>query len=448
MLLHTDDLEGHLWTVGSTGGGKTSQMVMPLLIQLLRGPLDEGAREAPTPPVLILDLKGDRSLFHTALEEANRSGAPFRFFSLQGQGGAFNPLRQLREREGERASLVSFLMDALGQFHGQGYGKSFFAGESQQVLDRALDTPGALENFKSLYLAVKSVAPKHRDLEIVSTLHRLAGFQQLQAEQGDEQIDMREVLSNGEVCYFFLDPADGTTAAIDVARLALYAALDAAIQRKRRGEPTRPTYVVIDEFQKIAGGDEIGALLAQGREYGLRFILANQSLQDLKKSGTNLLPVIQTNTAVKALFTVDDGASVNELATLSGERIEHLHTSTSDGVGWREAYRPNLSAEMIRQASSDRGWFILQGRGLRGMGAAWNGGMPIVRALYPITKEQYVERRDRPLPQVGLPPTLAPSSPAWFAKKKERSQHSFAPPVWQSRIEALTELLLAEEAKR
>jgi hypothetical protein len=52
---------------------------MPLLIQLMRGAKIKDDRPADPYPVVILDLKGDSALFHTARIEAERRAKFFNF---------------------------------------------------------------------------------------------------------------------------------------------------------------------------------------------------------------------------------------------------------------------------------------------------------------------------------------------------------------------------------
>ena len=58
----------HVHILGGTGTGKTALGIAPLMIQLIRR--NDG-------PVMVLDLKGDNALFHTARIEAESADRTF-----------------------------------------------------------------------------------------------------------------------------------------------------------------------------------------------------------------------------------------------------------------------------------------------------------------------------------------------------------------------------------
>ena len=70
--------------------------------------------------------------------------------------------------------------------------------------------------------------------------------------------------------------------------------------------------------------------------------------------------------------------------------------------------------------------------------------MTVARAMYPITKDEYLERKDKPLPQIGASASPAPSPTKWYSPKKQSIQQTFSAPVWKPKIEALAKMLQAE----
>src|SRR5262249_9148477 len=144
----------------------------------------------------------------------------------------------------------------------------------------------------------------------------------------------------------------------EVARLALFAFLDAAVQRQKEGKPPRRAYIIIDEFQVVATVN-IQQVVQQARSRGISLVLANQSLQDLRVQGTNLLSTVQTNTRFKQFFSVNDAESVREMVAMSGKKVVYMpsfgsSTSTSEmgasfstSMNLSPSFRPQLEANQI-----------------------------------------------------------------------------------------------------
>jgi len=76
LLLHEKILAEHCYIAGPSGSGKSSLGIIPLLMQLMRGAQTKDEKPAPPHPVIILDLKGDPALSHTARIEAERRARP------------------------------------------------------------------------------------------------------------------------------------------------------------------------------------------------------------------------------------------------------------------------------------------------------------------------------------------------------------------------------------
>jgi len=84
----------------------------------------------------------------------------------------------------------------------------------------------------------------------------------------------------------------------EIARLVNYMVLAAATQTKRR----HPVFLVIDEFQRMLASN-LEYMLPLARSTGVGVILANQSMEDLKKSTTNLIPDIEANCRLRQWFS-------------------------------------------------------------------------------------------------------------------------------------------------
>jgi len=439
ILLHRAALEEHAYISGRSGAGKTSRALMPLLIQLIRG----RAAEEDTPPILVLDLKGDLALFNTAREEAQKKRADgsdakeFRFFTLDSARPAhrFNPLETFCSRPRQSLELANQLLEALSLDYGDQYGRSFYAGGSREMLEVALREDESRRGFAELYEKVAEDKASKK-FEIRAKLHALSGYEQLRSSESVPAINMHEVLERRELVYFFLDSASGAIGAREVARLALFALLDAAIQRQKEGKPARRAYVVIDEFQVVATVN-IQQVVQQARSHGISLILANQSPQDLLVEGTNLLSVVQTNTRFKQYFSVNEAEALREMSAMSGEKVVHFAShGTSEGftptggtssttTNWKPMVRPTLEPNEILEASAAEAGAIVHLATSYGM-SNFGGVFTPILAPHCLPPEVYRERARTPV--LPLVPSPMPATERAPQKPSERQRTLFPEP--------------------
>jgi len=422
VLLDRKALSEHCYIVGETGSGKTALGITPLLIQLLRGHRIPGDKATPSerPPIVILDLKGDRALFNTAREEAKaiakKSGEDlndiFRFFTPESGKPSyyFNPLDDFYSGDRSFQQLASLLLESLNLSHGEGYGRSYFTRRNRQLLYAALDKGRergqAPQNIDELYEIIYELSKEseYKDAsELVATLHSLSRYKLLSPtpEQRDYSIHMPDVLNKRQIIYFWLPSAIESTSVREIGKMAVYSILSAAIARQQQGLPLRQAYLFIDEFQQLAG-ENFKIILQQARSYGISNILANQSLLDLDTPDSDLRSTVQTNTRVKMFFSVTGAKDVNDLSKLSGEEIAILQSSSINSGGgssesFKESLKPRLTTNDIMQISDHPLEYILQIS--RGIGYTQFGGVPIpVRCTWPLSIEEYTRRQETPWP--------------------------------------------------
>ena len=127
VLLHEELLFQHAHILGDTGSRKTSIGIAPLLTQLI-------ARENSS--VVILDLKGDMSLFEAAREEARHAGLPFKWFTnITGFSSfVFNPFRQSHVPFLTTNQLTQGMLQALALEYGEDYGRGYYSSLNEAVL--------------------------------------------------------------------------------------------------------------------------------------------------------------------------------------------------------------------------------------------------------------------------------------------------------------------------
>lgn len=335
ILLSRPLLHAHAHVVGATQTGKTSAALIPLVTQLIRGsdePPRPGETVGPPPPILIIDLKGDFALFHTARLEAKRRGRAFHFFTTHPEKDShvFDVFGSLASLISTPADLGGFFAQAFDIFHGPGYGHGYYSKENREALvsgvDEAREQTGRAPTLASLGEALKTTASKktgHDAREAQATLAPLvrpelaARLERAAGTDPARVIHMPSAIEEREVLYFWV-PVLRSTAGLDIARLALYSFMHAVAERHyTRGE--RRAYAIIDEFQEVASFN-IGRLLTFSAGVGLSMVMANQSVQNLKVGSTDIRDHVTTNANLRLFFSVANGDDIEELQMLSGEK--------------------------------------------------------------------------------------------------------------------------------
>lgn len=421
VLLHREILAEHAYISGGSGSGKTSLGILSLLVQLIRsGTPDPANPDQGMPPILIIDLKGEYALFHTVREEvrkqAEREGRTledcFRVFTSEKDMAThfFNPLGDMTYGDRYVADLANLLLDALELNHGPGYGRSFYSRKNYMLLHQVLqaDNPATFDELcRRVTKAMKSNSDdRQQAFELMATLYGLMEFKQLKPPPDlpeTDTISMRQVIEKRQVVYFWLPTVESSIIAREIANLALFSYFSAMRARAKTRVPIRQSYLVVDEFQKLAG-DRFSVILEQARGFGLSAILSNQSISDLKTPSYDLRPTVLQNTRSKLYFSFADCREMVEFAKRSGEELAYMRSGVYDVAGdqqpdapffdrWSHTIKPRVTTnDMIRvtdhplQAYLD----IRSGSGYTQFGGAT---LP-VQMFHPIRWSDFRERRD------------------------------------------------------
>jgi hypothetical protein len=428
VLIDRATLRAHMHVKGATGSGKTSSSLVPLSIQLMQpyGDTTWSRERLRRDPLLVIDLGGDHALFHAVRDEANRAGRKFRFFSVHKHHASdyFDPLQMLLCDELRDTTLASFFTSAFNLDYGLRYGAQYFTEQNLYSMLHALrelrDERGRAPTLAELHDFLRRNLRRYdyRNAEqILMCVDFLLDYETLNAPQHDQQapnhIYMPRVLEDNEVVYFYL-PALGEAVFVrQIAGLALYSLLTAAMQRRnndandgrRTSEHRRQAWVILDEFHELTG-TSFEKVLVESRKYGLGLILANQSNAQLRHQDTDLSAIVLQGTSVQQYFTVDED-DMRTLQRLSGE-ADVLRQSISEGrftsVSTSWAREPLLDTNVILEANGKRGDCLL--RLLDGQGAA---PFRQVQTLYPFSLAEYLDAHDKPLPRK---PKEEPTRPA------------------------------------
>ena len=158
--------------------------------------------------------------------------------------------------------------------------------------------PRPIRSFADLYDLLIEISATHDEYRSASHLayviRNLADFPQLNLAHGPDgaedqavmanAIHMPDVIAEKQVAYFYLSPAFDVTSVAEIARLAIYAAINAAVAHRQKTGQRARVLVICDEAQLIIG-QNISNVLAQARSHGVGCILAHQTLSQLNPPG-------------------------------------------------------------------------------------------------------------------------------------------------------------------
>ncbi len=408
-------LREHAHGLGDSGSGKTSLFLCPIIEQLVR---------SGDCSVIVLDLKGDSLELLASLESAakfarekHRLRMPLKHFSNQADRAsfAFNPLSQVFWGEVDLITRTDILCAACGLSYGADYGQGYYSSANAAILHCAIKTFPNVANFVELADCIGEVMVTAKKSElhpeirkagvhVHEVIKRLAACAPLNVTQSTphhpgvfrDSINMVELFQEPQLMYFHLPATLSPSAAAEIGRLANYMLLAASTQTERRV----PVYLVIDEFQRMVASN-LEYMLQLARSMGVGVILANQSLQDLKKGTTNLIPTVEANCRLRQWFGVSCSEDQERLIQNGGVTVDYL-SSISETTG-RDGFvsqsysqqeqivsRVTINDILLTTDHPLRSFLRIS----RGEGYAQYGGMPVaIESTYHISQQEYQRRR-------------------------------------------------------
>lgn len=420
----------HAHFLGASGAGKTSLGLAPWIEQTFLG---------EDCSIVVIDLKADTMELYAALHAAAEhrgtdSGRSISIRHVSNQARntfGFNPLRQSYWKDLDDYTKTDILCGALGLTYGSDYGEGYYGSANAAVLYHAIRTFPDVDTFRDLadrvgYVASNaSKAELHPEIRksgihVHEVLKRLAAFEALNVapngpysdEVVDQAIDLQSVFTQPELCYFHLSATLGPGSSPEIARLVTYSLLTAATQTERRV----PVYLVIDEFQRMVAHN-VEYMLQLARSMGVGVILANQSMEDLKSSKTDLINAVEANCHYRQWFTVPTSKDRQRVIIASGETCDEVVSRSQSrnsqggmtvGVSRQEWITPRFPMNQLLQVNSNPQLSIADVS--RGDGYARYGGLPIiVESEYHITEDEYALRKSMRWPD-SLPGSFVPGT--------------------------------------
>lgn len=407
-------LTEHAHGLGDSGGGKTALFLCPTIEQLI------GFGDCS---VIVLDLKGDSlellASLQAGAEQVRRTHGrtlPLKFFSNQRDKAtfAFNPLAQPFWSNFDLLTQTDILCAANGLTYGTDYGAGYFTSANSAIVFFTLKMFPHVRTFTELAECIGTVmtAAKKRDLHpeirkagvhVQEVIKRLAACEPLNVTQTshpreavEQAIDLTQYFRTPQLLYCQLPSTLSPSGAPEVARLFTYMLLAASTQTKREC----PVFLVIDEFQRMVASN-LEYMLQLARSMGVGVILANQSMQDLHKGNTNLIPAIEANCRLRQWFSVSSTDDQERLIRSGGETVElsssWSQSTTADGKTstsqtQSELVVPRLTINDILLTNDHPLRSIL--RISRGAGYSQYGGFPVViETQYHISAAEYDRRK-------------------------------------------------------
>jgi hypothetical protein len=430
MLVPRRVFTEHAHGLGDSGSGKTSLFLCPLIEQLMM---------SGDCSVIVIDLKADSlELLATQMAVAERLERerglkiPVKIFSNQPSRPslAFNPMTQSFWENFDLLTRTDILCGANGLTYGTDYGAGYYSSANAAVLYSALKAFPQIRTFQELAECIGTVitTAKKQELHpeirkagvhVQEVIKRLASCAPLNVTSSTghdpevirQSIDLTQPFLEPQMLYFHLSATLSPSGAPEIGRLVNYILLAASTQVQRKHQ----VFLVIDEFQRMVAGN-LEYMLQLARSMGVGVILANQSMEDLKRSSVNLIPPIEANCRLRQWFSVSSLDDRDRLIRSSGEAVDITYTRNyNPGAEPEKRYSYSESERVVPRLTvndillmSDHPFRSVV-RISRGDGYAQYGGFPvIIESGFHISEREYQRRRAMPWPT--LPGMFTPGS--------------------------------------
>ncbi len=354
VALRERQLAAHSLIVGASGAGKTTTMLTVLDAQIRR---DDA--------VVAIDMKGSPAFAAQLRTAAEAAGRGLRVWTPDGPG-RWNPLAH-----GNATSLKDKLIasERFSEPHYQRAAERYVQTVLGVLHAARPDRPAQLHEVVALMEPLRLSAllrgvPGSQAEQVQDYLAGLTA-DQLSAVRGlgtrlallsescagpylrrgapGETIDLRAGLEGGDVILFSLNSSVYGKLAAQLGTLVIQDLISAtgarlgpaagvggpprpatvAIGGPSRpatvgiGGPSRPATVAIDEFSAL-DNDNLLALLARGREFGVRVLVATQEMADLERAGRGFSDQVLGIVGVKIVHRQDVPRSAETVAQMAG----------------------------------------------------------------------------------------------------------------------------------
>ena len=339
VALDDRQLAAHELIVGASGAGKSTTMLALLDAQIRRGR-----------PVVAIDMKGSPGFAAALARAAAATGRGLRVWTPEGPAH-WNPLahgnptalkdmlisaERFTEPHYQRAA-ERYLQLALQALHAVHPDRPAQLHEVVAIMEpRRLGAmlrrvPGAeadrIQDYLAGLTADQLSAARGLGTRLAVLSESIAGpYLRTDAAAPGGAVDLRAGLTGGDVILLSLNSSVYGQLASQLGALAIQDLISATGRRlSPGGGAPLPATVAIDEFSAL-GADNVLALLARGREFGVSVLLATQEMADLERAGRGFRDQVLGIVGVKLIHRQDVPASAEMVAQMAGTQTVWVET--------------------------------------------------------------------------------------------------------------------------
>ncbi len=338
----------HTQVIGSTGFGKTSAVLAPLL----RSDLAKGK------PVIFIDGKGDQKSLSDFLSLVKATGREYDTYifapTFANISNSWNPLatgnalvRKDRvigaqiwteayyKKKSEDLMLSIFtVFDDLKITPTFGLLAQFLADPEANFLSGKKFTSSYAENhYQTVKTALKTDAKSFSG--IIADINLMAvdflGPMLTTGKDKKKDIDLYEVIRDNKVVYFNFSVLMMEETMRRLARMVIHdlKTVCSEIQSYVSAQNRKPVSVFIDEFGSFASESFI-ELLNKARSSGMAITMLHQSMGDIEGVSKTFARQIFENTNVKIVLRIDDPTTIEQYCRMAGTHQTMKYTFATD----------------------------------------------------------------------------------------------------------------------
>lgn len=311
---------GHIQVTGRSGAGKT----LSLSLTGYQTIINEES-------LIIIDSKKKGDLYFPEVCKAacDITGAKFHFMDIT------SDIEQINILEDATPDQIANLLISVFNLDDTPDGAGYFRGKDRKMarfLAKNIKKGETLADFSKQY----DKFFRSKECEASGFADHLEEVSEVRAINASKGLSLREIINNGECLYLAGDYSDPKF--VKSQRLFLARVVQLIEERDNIFDEPKQVCVILDEFSF-----QISKIFADSlkliRGFGAHFVLAHQSLSDLRDTPSNMNPevfynTVMTNCKYKITYQCADVETAEYFAELSGEilvddEIRHVDKTLS-----------------------------------------------------------------------------------------------------------------------
>lgn len=346
--VHLSDHERgmHTQVIGSTGFGKTTSVLMPLLLNDMR------CGKA----VVFIDGKGDKeslNSFMSIVREAGREHDAYIFApAFANISNPWNPLAsgnpvvqkdrivgaQIWSDEYYKKKGEDMLQTVLHIFDDLRVTASFPRlaqflrnPDADFIKGKKFRDPKIEGDYQTMKITLKNEAKNYAGIISDINLFSESFLKPLFKEESKDEIKLYDIVRNQKIVYFSLPVLMMEETMKRIARMVIHdlKIVCSDIQNYTDKTSRPPISVFIDEFASFATENFV-EFLNKARSAGMGITIIHQSMGDIEAVDKNFARQVFENTNIKIVLRIDDPATIEQYARMAGTRQEMKYTYQTD----------------------------------------------------------------------------------------------------------------------